>query len=133
MSDIATDTDLTPGVFEAPATPQRLARRPVRLSPRERQIVTFITAGCSNQKIADCLGLKTQTIKNHLCHRQLHLSRRGVLALAEPERDILLDPRNFASVRSAGHAVSHRGVRALRRVNPVVRLGDGARMGLLQP
>ena len=83
MSDIATDTDLTPGVFEVPASPQRLARRPVRLSPRERQIATFITAGCSNQQIADCLGLKTQTIKNHLCrmYSKLGVSNRVHLAV----------------------------------------------------
>jgi two-component system nitrate/nitrite response regulator NarL len=83
MSDIATDTDLTPGVFEAPAPPQRLARRPARLSPRERQIVTFIAAGCSNQQIADCLGLKTQTIKNHLCrmYDKLGVSNRVHLAV----------------------------------------------------
>jgi DNA-binding NarL/FixJ family response regulator len=83
MSDIATDTDLTPGVFEAPAPAQRLARRPARLSPRERQIVTFIAAGCSNQQIADCLGLKTQTIKNHLCrmYDKLGVSNRVHLAV----------------------------------------------------
>ena len=83
MTDIATDTDLTPGVFEAPGLPQRLAKRPVRLSRRERQIVTFITAGCSNQQIADCLGLKTQTIKNHLCrmYSKLGVSNRVHLAV----------------------------------------------------
>lgn len=83
MSDIATDTDLNPGVFEPPGSSQRLARRPVRLSPRERQIVTFITAGCSNQQIANCLGLKTQTIKNHLCrmYSKLGVSNRVHLAV----------------------------------------------------
>jgi two-component system nitrate/nitrite response regulator NarL len=83
MTDTATDTDLSPGVFEASGRPQRLARPPVRLSPRERQIVTFITAGCSNQQIANCLGLKTQTIKNHLCrmYSKLGVSNRVHLAV----------------------------------------------------
>jgi two-component system nitrate/nitrite response regulator NarL len=83
MSDIATDTDLTPRVFEAPGRPQRLVRGPVRLSPRERQIVTFITAGCSNHQIANSLGLKTQTIKNHLCrmYSKLGVSNRVHLAV----------------------------------------------------
>lgn len=83
MTDIATDTNLNPGVVEAPGRPQRLPTRSVRLSPRERQIVTFIAAGCSNQQIADCLGLKTQTIKNHLCrmYSKLGVSNRVHLAV----------------------------------------------------
>jgi two-component system nitrate/nitrite response regulator NarL len=80
---IATDTDSTRGRLGTPSRPSRLATRPVRLSPRERQIVTFITAGCSNQQIAACLGLKTQTVKNHLCrlYSKLGVSNRVHLAV----------------------------------------------------
>ena len=47
-------------------------------------------------------------------------------------RDIPLDPRNFASLRSTGYAACPRGLRALWRVNPVVHGPDGARLELLQ-
>ena len=79
-TEIVTNTDHARGL-EAPASP--LATRPVRLSPREHQIVAFITAGCSNQQIADCLGLKTQTVKNHLCrmYAKLGVSNRVHLAV----------------------------------------------------
>jgi DNA-binding NarL/FixJ family response regulator len=79
---IAADTDPTQDRVATPSRPQRLTTRPVRFSPRERQIVTFITAGCSNQQIADCLGLRTQTVKNHLCriYRKLGVSNRVHLA-----------------------------------------------------
>jgi len=80
---IATDTDSTRGRLATPSRPPRLSTRPVRLSPRERQIVTFITAGCSNQQIAARLGLKTQTVKNHLCrlYSKLGVSNRVHLAV----------------------------------------------------
>ncbi len=80
---IATDTDSTRAGLGTPSRPPRLATRPVRLSPRERQIVTFITGGCSNQQIAGCLVLKTQTVKNHLCrlYSKLGVSNRVHLAV----------------------------------------------------
>ena len=80
---VATDTDATQGALETPSGPQRLATPPVRFSTREHEIVTFIAAGCSNQQIADCLGLQTQTVKNHLCrmYTKLGVSNRVHLAV----------------------------------------------------
>jgi two-component system, NarL family, nitrate/nitrite response regulator NarL len=54
-----------------------------QFSPRERQIVAFITAGCSNREIAARMGLRTQTVKNHLCriYRKLGLPNRVQLAV----------------------------------------------------
>jgi two-component system nitrate/nitrite response regulator NarL len=74
---IATDTAPTDGI-ETSRPLQALTTRPMRFSPRERQIVKFITAGCSNQEIADCLGLRIQTVKNHLSrvYRKLGVSNR---------------------------------------------------------
>jgi DNA-binding NarL/FixJ family response regulator len=79
----ATDTDPTKGALDTPSGPRCLATRPVRFSTREREIVTFIAAGCSNQQIADCLGLRTQTVKNHLCrmYRKVGVSNRVHLAV----------------------------------------------------
>jgi len=80
---IATDTVHTQGKPETSSRPQRPTPHTVRLSPRERQIVTFITAGCSNQEIADCLGLRIQTVKNHLSrlYRKLSVPNRVHLAV----------------------------------------------------
>ena len=78
-----TDTDTIQAGLGTPSRPQRLETRQVRLSPRERQIVRFIMTGCSNQQIADCLGLRTQTVKNHLfrMYRKLGVSNRVHLAV----------------------------------------------------
>lgn len=61
------------------------ARRPpaVHLSPRERQIVALITTGCSNREVAARMGLRTQTVKNHLCriYRKLGVPNRVQLAV----------------------------------------------------
>ena len=79
---VATDTDGGQDALETPS-PRRLAMPPVRFSTREREIVTFIAAGCSNQQIADYLGLRIQTVKNHLCrmYRKVGVSNRIHLAV----------------------------------------------------
>ena len=72
---------------EAPETPS--SRRqvtqvgPVRFSPRERQVVRFIMDGYSNQDIASALGLRIQTVKNHLSriYRKLGVPNRVQLAV----------------------------------------------------
>ena len=81
---VATDMDATTqGALETPNGPRRLATPPVRFSTREREIITFIADGCSNQQIADCLGLRIQTVKNHLCrmYRKVGVSNRVHLAV----------------------------------------------------
>lgn len=40
--------------------------RSVTLTPRERQIVALVAAGCSNAEIAERLRLRPQTVKNRL-------------------------------------------------------------------
>jgi len=54
-----------------------------RFSPRERQIATFLASGCSNQEIANRLGLRLQTVKNHLSriYRKLGVPNRVQLAV----------------------------------------------------
>jgi len=54
-----------------------------RFSPRERQIVTLLASGCSNQEIANHLGLRLQTVKNHLSrmYRKLGVPNRVQLAV----------------------------------------------------
>ncbi len=60
-----------------------------RFSPRERQIVALLANGCSNQEIANRLGLRLQTVKNHLSrvYRKIGVPNRvqlAVLMLQQP-------------------------------------------------
>jgi DNA-binding NarL/FixJ family response regulator len=54
-----------------------------RFSPREQQIVALLANGCSNQEIADRLGLRLQTVKNHLSrvYRKFGVPNRVQLAV----------------------------------------------------
>jgi len=60
-----------------------------RFSPRERQIVTLLSSGCSNQEIANRLGLRLQTVKNHLSriYRKLGVPNRVQLAVLVLQKD----------------------------------------------
>jgi len=76
-----TATDMVP--TEATLPPQGPAATSHPFSPRERQSVALITKGCSNREIAARMGLRTQTVKNHLCriYRKLGLPNRVQLAV----------------------------------------------------
>ncbi len=65
--------------LDRPASTQRK----VHFSPRERQIVRFIVEGCSNQEIANRMGLRLQTVKNHLSriYRKVGVPNRVQLAV----------------------------------------------------
>ena len=58
-------------------------QRKIHFSPRERQIVRFIVEGCSNQEIANRMGLRLQTVKNHLSriYRKVGVPNRVQLAV----------------------------------------------------
>ena len=81
ITTTATATDTAP--TEATLPPQDPSAQSPRFSPRERQIVAFIATGCSNREIAARMGLRTQTVKNHLCriYRRLGLPNRVQLAV----------------------------------------------------
>ena len=71
---------------QGPHGPTAPARR---LSPRERQIVALLSDGCPNQQIADRLGLRLQTVKNHLSriYRKLGVPNRVQLAVLVVNQD----------------------------------------------
>jgi DNA-binding NarL/FixJ family response regulator len=88
-------SDVAPmaGAVESPDRPPVPVQRKVHFSPRERQIVRFIVEGCPNQEIANRMGLRLQTVKNHLSriYRKVGVPNRVQLAvfavgygLAEP-------------------------------------------------
>jgi DNA-binding NarL/FixJ family response regulator len=68
---------------DAALPPEARRAQAVHLSARERQIVTLITMGCSNREVAARMGLKIQTVKNHLCriYRKLGVPNRVQLAV----------------------------------------------------
>jgi DNA-binding NarL/FixJ family response regulator len=80
MTTTASATDTRPEPAELPPAG---SDQTVPFSLRERQIVAFITAGCSNRDIAARMGLRTQTVKNHLCriYRKLGVPNRVQLAV----------------------------------------------------
>ena len=71
------------GAVESLDRPHAPAQRRVHFSPRERQIVRFIVEGCSNQEIANRMGLRLQTVKNHLSriYRKVGVPNRVQLAV----------------------------------------------------
>jgi DNA-binding CsgD family transcriptional regulator len=77
-SDVAPEAG-EPNAIDRPAPVQRK----VHFSPRERQIVRFIVEGCSNQEIANRMGLRLQTVKNHLSrvYRKVGVPNRVQLAV----------------------------------------------------
>ena len=79
-----TSSDVAPiaGAADSLDRPASTQRR-VHFSPRERQIVRFIVEGCSNQEIANRMGLRLQTVKNHLSriYRKVGVPNRVQLAV----------------------------------------------------
>jgi DNA-binding NarL/FixJ family response regulator len=80
-----TPSDVAPmaGAAQTLDRPQAPVQRRVHFSPRERQIVRFIVEGCSNQEIANRMGLRLQTVKNHLSriYRKVGVPNRVQLAV----------------------------------------------------
>ena len=93
--DTTNHGDITPGASvgtiaggHAPALPT------FRLTARERQVVQLVVAGCSNDRIAERLLIRPQTVKNQLSriYAKVGVSTRVQLAvyavrhgLAEPD------------------------------------------------
>src|SRR5262249_49603509 len=65
----------------------------VRLSPREKQVLALISAGCSNRMIATRLHLATSTVKSHVESILVRLDARNrAEAVAIAARLRLLTP-----------------------------------------
>jgi len=52
--------------LRAPAAPQGSTQPTVELTRREREVLGLITQGRSDDAIADTLGLKRNTVRNHV-------------------------------------------------------------------
>lgn len=60
-----------PSDLLAPADPNAAAEDPapaasVRLTPRQKDVLTWLLKGCTNQAIADALGISAETVKLHV-------------------------------------------------------------------
>ncbi len=79
----ASDNVSMAGAVDTADRPAAPVQRRVHFSPRERQIVRFIVEGCSNQEIANRMGLRLQTVKNHLSriYRKVGVPNRVQLAV----------------------------------------------------
>ncbi|MBA3449901.1 MAG: response regulator transcription factor, partial [Chloroflexia bacterium] len=52
----------------APTAPGTAAADAFGLTPREREVLTLLSEGRSNQAIADTLFISPRTAKNHVAH-----------------------------------------------------------------
>jgi two-component system, NarL family, nitrate/nitrite response regulator NarL len=64
--------------------PRRVPPAPVRLTPRELEIVALVDDGLSNKQIAQRLQIELPTVKNHVHHvlEKLQVARRGDVVAA---------------------------------------------------
>ena len=73
---------------------------PVTITERQRQVVELIAAGCSNDEVADRLGISPRTAKAHsdVLRQKLGVSRRRQIPVAY--RDLTgRDPLSRTSLR----------------------------------
>ena len=69
------------------------AMSPAQLSPRERQIIKLVLAGCRNREVAKELAISEKTVKNHLSNifDKLGVSDRLEMALYVLDKKLLGD------------------------------------------
>ena len=66
MRRFVADEEAHPPQMPSPADPHERER--ALLSPREHEIVSFVTQGFKNKEIAEKMFISEQTVKNHLCN-----------------------------------------------------------------
>jgi DNA-binding NarL/FixJ family response regulator len=95
--------DLMQTLRQIEQAPPREASPASRLTRRELQVVAAIVEGTSNKDIAKELGLREQTVKNHLSHifDKLGVSNRLELALYVVHHRLLAGTGGEAGIPSA--------------------------------
>ena len=83
----------------------KTARSAAPLTPRERSVVAAVLEGSTNKAIAAKLGLREQTVKNHLSSifAKLGLANRLELALFAMERKMNRVPEGVGDRGSEGN------------------------------
>lgn len=71
-------------LFSAPLAPPPLSSNEGPLTPREREILSYLGEGASNKEIGSSLGISEHTVKIHLRHilKKLHLTNRVQAAIS---------------------------------------------------
>lgn len=72
-----------------------MGSRPIRLTGRERQLVSLLAKGCTNKEMASQLGVSDQTIKNQLTtlYRKADVGNRLELVVFALRNDLVgVDP-----------------------------------------
>jgi DNA-binding NarL/FixJ family response regulator len=67
--------------FRRRAAGRRLRGEPVRLTPREREIVQLLAEGKTNRSIARLLGISIKTVETHRGHVMLKLGMQSIVEL----------------------------------------------------
>lgn len=80
---------------------ERTAPLPYGLTPRELEVLTLMTDGCSNRAIADHLVLSVRTVNTHVEHvlEKLDSSSRVACATRAVEEGLMVSVNAAASVR----------------------------------
>jgi DNA-binding CsgD family transcriptional regulator len=61
-----------------------LTQRPTEITERQREVISLIAAGCSNDEVAARLGISPRTVKAHcdVLRQKLGVKRRRQIPLA---------------------------------------------------
>ncbi|MEG1642497.1 MAG: response regulator transcription factor [Synergistaceae bacterium] len=86
-------------------TPEAVCDVLENLTPREREVLFWISKGCSNREIAERIILSEKTIKNHVSHvlKKLDISDRTKAASIAWEEGLALIPEEFFLERNIWH------------------------------
>jgi DNA-binding NarL/FixJ family response regulator len=69
----------------------RCFRRPIRLSPREIEVLTLLSQGSTDQEIADALAIRHRTVTTHVTNifNKLGVNTRTAAASLAIRRDLV--------------------------------------------
>jgi DNA-binding NarL/FixJ family response regulator len=90
---------LSPSEVDFPTPDDETARRTIRLTPRQKDVLEWLLKGCTNHAIASALGISAETVKLHVSaiFRAYGVHSRTQLVLLcsrSPQANMLSSPDN---------------------------------------